>query len=108
MFAKIGNWLKQSLLPMLAKSSNTVRTWWTAQGPLLLRETLLYGLMLLALVLLLAGCATPSSPPAEWPKNPQPPQLKEPLPSESYSKRVDANIKSWAERLMGTLLTLKP
>lgn len=60
-----------------------------------------FGLMLLVLVLLLTACATPSSTPTESARNPQPPQLSEPLPSESYSKRAAESIKSWAEKLIG-------
>lgn len=55
----------------------------------------------IVLVLLLTACATPSSTPTESARNPQPPQLSEPLPSESYSKRAAESIKSWAEKLIG-------
>lgn len=54
-------------------------------------------LTLLVLVTALAGCATPS-PPDAWPKNPQPPQLSEPIPTESYSSKALRLIESWLQR----------
>lgn len=44
-------------------------------------------LTLLVLVTALAGCATPP-PPDALPKNPQSPQLSEPIPTESYSSKA--------------------
>lgn len=61
--------------------------------PLAVRPALL--LTLLVLVTLCAGCATPSAPPSEGARNPQPPQLSEPLPSESYLQQVQKLIESW-------------
>lgn len=58
-------------------------------------------LMLLALVMLLVGCAT-QSPPDNWPRNPPPPQLSEPLPQNSYSSKAQLLIESWLKRLTGT------
>lgn len=57
-------------------------------------------LMLLVLVTLLAGCATPSAP-DQWPKNPQPPQLTEPLPTQSYLSKALQLIESWRSRATG-------
>lgn len=57
-------------------------------------------LMLLALVTLFAGCATPS-PPDAWPKNPQPPQLTEPIDSQSYLSKAQKLIESWQRAVTG-------
>ncbi len=57
-------------------------------------ELLLYGLMTLALGMALSGCATQSVP-SEWPRNPQPPQLSEPIDSESYLSKALKLIESW-------------
>jgi hypothetical protein len=57
-------------------------------------------LILLVLVTLLAGCAT-QSPPDAWPKNPQPPQLSEPIPTDSYSSKARQRIESWLQRVIG-------
>jgi hypothetical protein len=54
-------------------------------------------LTLLVLVTLLAGCAT-QSPPDQPPKNPQPPQLSEPMPTESYSSKALRLIENWLQR----------
>jgi hypothetical protein len=61
---------------------------------------LAFWLTLLVLVTLLAGCAT-QSPPDAWPKNPQPPQLTEPIPTESYSSKAQRLIESWLQRATG-------
>lgn len=58
-------------------------------------------LMLLGLVLLLAACATPSTQPTEPATNPQPPQLSEPLPSESYLQQAQKLIESWRNAVTG-------
>jgi hypothetical protein len=58
------------------------------------------GLTLLMLVLALMGCAAPSAP-AEWPKNPPPPVLSEPMPTESYSSKAFQLIESWRKRVIG-------
>lgn len=57
-------------------------------------------LTLLVLVMLLAGCAT-QSPPDALPKNPQPPQLSEPIPTSSYSSKVQKLFESWLQRVTG-------
>jgi hypothetical protein len=66
-----------------------------------LRVRLLSLLTLLALVLLLAGCATPSGTPTGPARNPQPPQLSEPLPSESYLQQAQKLIESWRNAVTG-------
>lgn len=59
------------------------------------------GLLPIALLVLLAGCATPSAPPTEAAKNPQPPRLSEPLPSESYLHKAQTLIESWRKHVTG-------
>lgn len=61
-------------------------------------------LMLMLLAVSLSGCAT--CPPrtlaptvVEAPKLPAAPPMTEPAPSESYSLRVERNLKVWRERL---------
>lgn len=70
--------------------------------------TVACALMLLALALLLSAC-TPLQP---MPCEPQPlptmPALTEPLPLETYSKKVQTDMQSWAKKLTGTPATLKP
>jgi hypothetical protein len=80
--------------------SNLAKQGWTKLLAWRWDELLLYGLMLSVVVLLLSACAMPSVLPTEPAKNPQPPQLSEPLPLENYSKSAAERIKSWAERLM--------
>ena len=58
-------------------------------------------LTLLVLALLLVGCATPSTTPTESARNPQPPQLSEPLPSESYLHKAQKLIESWHSNVIG-------
>jgi hypothetical protein len=55
----------------------------------------------IVLVLLLSACATPSSTPTEPARNPQPPQLSEPLPSESYLNKAQKLIESWQNAVTG-------
>lgn len=57
-------------------------------------------LMLLVLVTLLVGCATPS-PPSVSSANPQPPRLSEPIPTESYSEKAQQLINSWRNAVTG-------
>jgi hypothetical protein len=58
-------------------------------------------LTLIVLAALLAGCATPSSPPSEGARNPLPPQIREPLPTESYLQRAQKLIESWQNAVTG-------
>jgi len=67
-----------------------------------------FALMLVMLLLLCSGCATQSVQPSTPDKLPAMPQLREPLPSESYSKRVEESLSKWAGLLMGTSPTSKP
>ena len=67
------------------------------------------GMKLLALSLLLAGCAT-TSPPCV-PDSPQihaSPALLQPLPSETYSSVAARTIEQWRKSLTGTPATSKP
>jgi len=50
---------------------------------------------LIGLAMSLTGCATTSSLPTEPARNPKPPQLSEPLPSESYLQQAQKLIESW-------------
>jgi hypothetical protein len=59
------------------------------------------GLMLLVLLGLCTGCGTLSASPTEAAKNPQPPQLSEPLPSESYLHKAQKLIESWQNAVTG-------
>ena len=84
----------------LSKCLNAVKEMWTR---LLLLEPpvkLAFGLTLLVLAMLLSGCAT-QSPPSVVLKNPQPPQLSEPIPSESYLSKAERLIESWLNRATG-------
>jgi hypothetical protein len=58
------------------------------------------GLILLVLVTLLSGCAT-QSPPSVPPTIPQPPQISEPTPSESFSLRVEKLLEKWSSAVIG-------
>jgi hypothetical protein len=61
--------------------------------------------LLLTIVVLAAsliGCAAPSAPPSQPANNPAPPQISEPIPSESYSSKVESFLRSLRERLTGT------
>lgn len=60
-----------------------------------------FALMLIVLLGLCAGCATPSTPPTESARNPQPPLLREPLPSESYLHKAQKLIESWRQSVTG-------
>jgi hypothetical protein len=57
-------------------------------------------LIALVLVTLLSGCAT-QSPPSVPPTIPQPPQISEPMPTESYSSKAFQLIESWRKRVIG-------
>lgn len=54
-------------------------------------------LMLGVLVTLCSGCAT-SSPPDQPARNPAPPKLSEPIPSESYLSKALRLIESWQSK----------
>jgi hypothetical protein len=73
----------------------------TLLGDLLPPVRLAFALMLIVLLALCAGCATPSAPPTEAARNPQPPQLSEPLPSESYLHKAQKLIESWRNAVTG-------
>ena len=64
-------------------------------------ERLGFVLMLCALLALLVGCATPSTLPSEGPANPKPPQLRQPLPQDSYLLKAQQLIESWQKRVTG-------
>jgi hypothetical protein len=64
------------------------------------------GLMLIALVLSLIGCATTSAPPvAVCPANPPAPALSEPMPPVSYSLSAQERINGWRKSLTGSTPT---
>jgi ABC-type phosphate transport system substrate-binding protein len=66
---------------------------------------LLLGVTLLALVLLLSACTTQPQQPCEMQPLPMRPALSEPLPSVSYSSKVQSDTEAWAKRVTGTSQT---
>lgn len=48
----------------------------------------------------LTSCATPT-PPETLPKNPQPPQLSEPIPQNSYSSVVESFLRELLRGVTG-------
>lgn len=85
----------------LSRLRNVASVMWTKLQELPEPVLLAFGLIVLALAMLLSGCAAPSTP-ATWPSNPSPPQISEPLPQNSYSSKAQQLIESWLERLTGT------
>ena len=69
---------------------------------------LLCGVTLMGPVLLLSACTTQPQQPCETPQFPTQPALSEPLPLETYSKRVQSDTETWAKRVTGTSQTSKP
>ena len=67
-----------------------------------------FALMLLALVISLTGCATPSLGPCEMPPLPKPPALTEQLPSVSYSLQWKKLVQDSQKRLDDMQMTLPP
>ena len=61
--------------------------------------------MLLGLVMLLTGCATPSMPPPQMPAIPPPPVLSESLPTTTYSETWRQKVESWLKSATGTSTT---
>jgi hypothetical protein len=92
-------WLKQTLTPASWKRS--AKAAWTKLQELPWGELLFYGAMLSVLVLALTACAVPSTLPTEPARNPQTPQLSEPLPSESYLQQAQKLIESWRKSVTG-------
>lgn len=62
-------------------------------------------IVLAVLIGLLAGCATPSTPPSYTPRNPSLPPPQQSQPTEPYLSRVLRNTEAWEKRLRGTLGT---
>lgn len=60
-----------------------------------------FALLLIALVLLLVACATPSTLPTDSARNPKPPQLREPLPSVNYLDSAQQLMENWRKKLIG-------
>jgi len=55
---------------------------------------------------LLTACATASTPSAPiCPAIPSPPQLRQPIPQQSYSDSARTDIETWQKRLIGMQLT---
>lgn len=68
----------------------------------------LLGAMLLPLVALLTGCATPSAPQVvSCPAIPAIPSVS-PLPKEGYSLNVQKRLQTWVQELTPTPQTFKP
>jgi hypothetical protein len=101
MFDKSGKPLSQpqTQKPVVLRTRGNRPLTWLLDLPLSVRVGSL--LTLLVLVLLLVGCATPSTMPTESARNPQPPQLSEPLPSESYLQQAQKLIESWRNAVTG-------
>lgn len=57
---------------------------------------------LLLLALSVTACATRPPPPSELPRNPPPPALSEPLPSELYSTSAQRDMRRWRSELTAT------
>lgn len=70
--------------------------------------TLIYAVLLTAVVLLLSGCQTQPIKPCEMPARVTKPALSEPLPSVNYSLQVQKNTETWEKRLRATSPTSKP
>ena len=81
---------RQKLFDYVSAACKRVLTLLSAIGPLGRWAALVTLLVLLGL---LTSCATPT-PPETLPKNPQPPQLSEPIPQESYSSAVAKFLRS--------------
>ena len=65
-----------------------------------------YALMLMLPVLLLAGCATPSTPSViSCPQLPQKPVAQQPTPPLPYSASVRLKLEGWQKRLTDTQAT---
>lgn len=101
MFAKTGKWLRRKLTLTLESWRHFANQGWTKLQELPWGELLLYGLMLTGLVLALQGCVGPSTLPTEAARNPQQPQLSEPLPQESYLQQAQKLIESWRNAVTG-------
>lgn len=80
--------------------SGRARAAWTMLRELPPPVRMAFGLLLMVLAGLLAGCAT-NSPPSLPAANPAQPRLSEPLPSESYSDSARRLIESWRSALTG-------
>lgn len=72
-----------------------------------LKTRLLLGATLLVLVMLLSACQVLPTKPCEMPQLPTPPALTEPLPSKTYSSKVQSDTEAWAKRVTDTSATLK-
>lgn len=70
--------------------------------------TLIYVVLLTAVVLLLSGCHTLPNKPCERPAPVTMPALSEPLPPVNYSISVQRDIETWEKRLRATSPTSKP
>jgi hypothetical protein len=77
----------------------------TKLADMLLPVRLMIVIALLVLIALLQGCATPSTPPSETPRNPSLPPPQQSQPTEPYLSRVLRNIELWEQRLRATLPT---
>jgi hypothetical protein len=85
----------------LGKLRNCAALAWWRLNELPPSVRLLFGLTLLVLLGLLAGCGTLSVPPSVEARNPQPPQISEPLPSESYLSKAQKLIENWRNAVTG-------
>jgi len=67
-------------------------------------------MLLPVLLLSVSACSTLSASPqvVQCPAIPERPALSQPIPSLTYSDRVQQKFKSWHEQLMGTQATSKP
>ncbi len=79
---------------------------WMAQRELLPPLRIAFALMLVALLILLGGCATTSAPPATMPRNPEPPPTRLSESPPTYLSDALRNISRWRNELRSA--TSKP
>ncbi len=79
---------------------------WMVQRESLPPLRIAFALTLLALLVMLAGCATTSTQPATMPRNPEPPPSRLSESPPNYLSSAAANISAWRKRL--TEQTSKP
>lgn len=73
-------------------------------------ESNYWQILLPVLLLSVSGCSTLSASPqvVQCPAIPERPALSQPIPSQTYSDRVQQKFKSWHEQLIATPQTSKP
>jgi hypothetical protein len=100
MYSRDGRPLRLRRTSNLSKCLTVASVMWIKLRELPPPVRLAIALMLLVLLTLCSGCAT-QSPPAEWPRNPSPPVVSEPIPQKSYSSKVESFLRRSLEALTG-------